>query len=69
MKKSCVELIVNAYQSFVTYINIIQGPVAVFTFDNSSSHAKLADDILNAANMNLNLGGKQPIMHNTIFNG
>ena len=43
--------------------------IAVFAFDNSSSHAKLADDTLNAANMNLNPGGKQPIMRDTIFNG
>ncbi|CAB5391009.1 unnamed protein product [Rhizophagus irregularis] len=45
------------------------GMIAVFAFDNSSSHAKLADDTLNAANMNLNPGGKQPIMRDTIFNG
>ncbi|PKK60049.1 hypothetical protein RhiirC2_719382 [Rhizophagus irregularis] len=37
--------------------------VAVFAFDNSSSHIKLADDTLNAANMNLNSGGKQPIIY------
>ena len=43
--------------------------IAVFAFDNSSSHAKLADDTLNATNMNLNPGGKQPIMRDTIFNG
>jgi hypothetical protein len=42
--------------------------IAVFAFDNSSSHAKLADDTLNAANMNLNPDGKQPIMRNTSFN-
>ncbi|GBC51645.2 hypothetical protein GLOIN_2v1787970 [Rhizophagus irregularis DAOM 181602=DAOM 197198] len=34
------------------------GMVAVFAFDNLFSHAKLADDTLNAANMNLNSGGK-----------
>ncbi|GES72956.1 hypothetical protein RCL_jg15606.t1 [Rhizophagus clarus] len=45
------------------------GMVAVFAFDNSSSHAKLADDTLNAVYMNLNPGGKQPIMRDTIFNG
>ena len=43
--------------------------IAVFAFDNSSSHAKLANDTLNAMNMNLNPGGKQPIMRDTIFNG
>ncbi|GBB88203.1 hypothetical protein RclHR1_14740003 [Rhizophagus clarus] len=41
----------------------------IFAFDNFSSHAKLADDTLNAAYMNLNPGGKQPIMRDTIFNG
>jgi hypothetical protein len=45
------------------------GIIAVFAFDNSSSHAKLANDTLNAANINLNLSGKQSIMHDTIFNG
>ncbi|GBB98125.1 hypothetical protein RclHR1_31400003 [Rhizophagus clarus] len=34
------------------------GMVAVFAFDNSFSHAKLADDTLNAAYMNLNPGRK-----------
>ena len=43
--------------------------IVVFAFDNSSSHAKLANDTLNAMNMNLNPGGKQPIMRDTIFNG
>ena len=43
--------------------------IAIFAFDNSSSHVKLADDTLNATNMNLNPGGKQPIMCDTIFNG
>ncbi|RIA86667.1 hypothetical protein C1645_828952 [Glomus cerebriforme] len=43
--------------------------VIVFAFDNSSSYAKLADNTLNAANMKLNPGGKQPIMHNISFNG
>jgi len=42
--------------------------IAVFVFDNSSSHAKLANDTLNAMNMNLNPGGKQLIMRDTIFN-
>ena len=43
--------------------------IAVFAFDNSSSHAKLADDTLNAASMNLNPSAKQPIMRDTSFNG
>ena len=42
--------------------------IAVFAFDNFSNHAKLADDTLNVTNMNLNPGGKQPIMRDTIFN-
>jgi hypothetical protein len=45
------------------------GIIAVFAFDNSSSHTKLADDTFNAINMNLNPGRKQPIMIDTIFNG
>src|SRR4051812_11186996 len=42
--------------------------IAVFAFDNSSSYAKLANDTLNAANMNLNSGDKQLIMRDIIFN-
>jgi hypothetical protein len=43
--------------------------IAVFAFDHSSSHTKVADDSLNAFKMNLNPGGKQPVMRNTIYNG
>ena len=42
--------------------------IAVFAFNNSSSHAKLANDTLNAMNINLNPSGKQLIMHDIIFN-
>lgn len=45
------------------------GSIAVFAFDNSSSHKKFADDALNVANMNLNPGGKQANIRDTIFNG
>jgi hypothetical protein len=44
------------------------GAVAVFAFDNSSSHGAFAADALNARAMNVNPGGKQPIMRDTIFN-
>ncbi|GES92520.1 hypothetical protein RCL_jg28850.t1 [Rhizophagus clarus] len=45
------------------------GAIAVFAFDNSSSHGKYADDALNANHMNLNPGGKQDKLRDTIFNG
>jgi len=45
------------------------GAIAVFAFDNSSSHAAFAADALNVRNMNVNPGGKQAIMRDTIFNG
>ena len=43
--------------------------IAIFAFDHSSSHTKVADDSLNAFTMNLNPGGKQPVMRDTIYNG
>jgi len=45
------------------------GAIAVFAFDNSSSHSAFAADALNARAMNVNSGGKQPKMRDTIFNG
>ena len=45
------------------------GIIAIFAFNNSFSHAKLADNTLNVIKMNLNPEGKQSIMHDTIFNG
>ena len=45
------------------------GAIAVFAFDNSSSHGAFSCDALNAKAMNVNSGGKQPKMHDTIFNG
>ena len=45
------------------------GAIAVFAFDNSSSHAAFAADALNARNMNVNPGSKQAIMCDTVFNG
>ncbi|KAF8243258.1 hypothetical protein K440DRAFT_530788, partial [Wilcoxina mikolae CBS 423.85] len=41
--------------------------IAVFAFDNSSGHACKAEDALVASRMNLNPGGKQPLMRDTTF--
>ena len=38
-------------------------------FDHSSGHTAFAEDALNANRMNVNPGGKQPLMHDTIYNG
>ena len=38
------------------------GSIAVFAFDNSSSHNAYASDALNAKAMNVNLRGKQSKM-------
>jgi hypothetical protein len=43
--------------------------IGVFAFDNSSAHAAFAADALNARAMNVNPGGKQPKMRDTMFNG
>ena len=44
------------------------GKKGIFAFDNSSGHAAFAVDALVASRMNLNPGGAQPKMHDTIFN-
>ena len=38
-------------------------------FDHSSGHTAFAEDALNASRMNVRPGGKQPVMHDTIYNG
>ena len=43
--------------------------IAVFAFDNSQGHSMYASDALIAHKMNLNPGGKQPLMRATTFNG
>ncbi|CAB4394951.1 unnamed protein product [Rhizophagus irregularis] len=43
--------------------------IGIFAFDNSTSHGAFAPDALVASRMNVNPGGKQPKMRNTIFNG
>lgn len=43
--------------------------LGVFAFDNSSGHSCKAPNALVASRMNLNSGGKQPIMHNTYYAG
>ena len=42
---------------------------AVFLFDNAPSHKKCSNQTLNAEKMNVRPGGKQPVMHSTVFNG
>ena len=41
----------------------------IFIFDQSSCHCAYADDALVVTRMNVNPGGKQPKMHDTIWNG
>ena len=38
-------------------------------FDHSSCHASIADDALDVHKMNVNPGGKQCLMHDTVWNG
>src|SRR5688572_31972465 len=44
------------------------GCVGIFAFDNSTSHGAFADDALIAKHMNLNPGGKQHKLRDTVFN-
>ena len=41
----------------------------LFIFDNAPLHKKISDDSLNVDKMNVNPGGKQPVMRNTTWNG
>ena len=41
----------------------------LFLFDNAPSHKKVADDQLDAEKMNVGVGGKQPILRDTVWNG
>jgi hypothetical protein len=41
--------------------------IAIFAFDNSTNHGAMADDALNVSKMNVNPGGKQPLMRSTVY--
>ena len=41
----------------------------VLICEHISCHTDMADDALDAENMNINPGGKQPVMHDTIWAG
>ena len=40
-----------------------------WVFDHSSCHAAMADDALDVNQMNVKPGGKQRVMHNTMWQG
>ena len=46
-----------------------EGYKLVWLFDHSGCHTAMADDALIASRMNAGPGGKQPVMHDTIWNG
>ncbi|CAG8724465.1 10503_t:CDS:2, partial [Cetraspora pellucida] len=52
--------------TFKTFIEDELFPT-VFAFDNSSNHGAFSKDALIASKINLDPGGKQPIMHDTYF--
>ncbi|PKC16838.1 hypothetical protein RhiirA5_406527 [Rhizophagus irregularis] len=62
-----LEQIVN--QAILIFEKTHPNAIAVFAFDNSSSHGKYADNALNANHINLNLSEKQAKLRNIIFNG
>lgn len=41
----------------------------VWVFDQSSCHKAMSPDALDASKMNVNPGGKQPAMHDTVWAG
>ena len=63
---------VNQVKTAVEIAEIKYPPEAfdiVFVFEHSSNHAARAPDALVASSMNAGVGGKQPIMRDTIWNG
>lgn len=48
---------------------VFPNATGIFMFDNAPSHKKYPSDGLNAADMNVHPGGKQPIMRDTTWNG
>ena len=45
------------------------GITGIFLFDNAPSHKKFADNALNASNMNVYPGGKQPALRDGLWEG
>lgn len=43
--------------------------IAIFAFDNFTSHGAFSSDALIASHMNVEPSGKQPKLRDTIFNG
>ncbi|KAH6879968.1 hypothetical protein BKA70DRAFT_1127028 [Coprinopsis sp. MPI-PUGE-AT-0042] len=54
-------------QSMPLFEKLYPGAVAEFFFDQSTAHGAYAPDALNAAEMNVNPGGKQRRMHDTVI--
>ena len=46
-----------------------EGYKVVWVFDHSSCHGAYSEDALNASQMNVKPGGKQPVMRNTVWQG
>ena len=59
------KMVIQAKKAIDIFNKAFPGDVAVFAFDNSSGHACKAKDALVANRMNLQPGGKQPVMRNT----
>ncbi len=55
------------YKAIPIFETLYPNYISVFAFNNSSNHAAFGKDTLVASQMNLNSGGKQPIMHDTYF--
>ena len=55
------------YKTIPIFEVLYPGHVALFAFDNSTCHAAFSKDALVANRMNLNPGGKQPLMQDAYF--
>ena len=62
-------MILQVKKAIPIFEKAFPGDIGVFAFDNSSGHVCKASDVLVASRMNLNAGGKQPYMRDTVFNG
>eukprot|EP00733_Pompholyxophrys_punicea_P000756 Pompholyxophrys_punicea_v1_NODE_266_length_2460_cov_55.218295.p1 type:complete len:368 gc:universal NODE_266_length_2460_cov_55.218295:857-1960(+) len=64
------ERFINQMKDAIDIIEYLYPEVeAVFLLDHSGGHTKKPDNGLNAHVMNVNPGGKQPVLRNTIWNG
>ena len=64
-----VMFIVQVKRAIKIFEKKFSGITGIFLFDNAPSHKKFADNALNASNMNVYPGGKQPALRDGLWEG